>query len=414
MQEYKQPPCLITDDNRIGSGGNGNVGLVSNFENEKVIKIFSVNKKLSKGKRDRRYKRFCREIEVQRELSREINGILPVFDAGFPEEFSIKEPAWYTMPRADKFVVRDDVPLIKKLQRMLELAEILKQLHEKGMAHRDLKPENLLIFNGQICLADYGLVWIDGEESITQPTERLGPIKIMPPELEEREEIQKCDYTKSDVYLFAKVVWMYVKEDNFGYRGEYSRNDPQRYLSIKSNNGKTLEPLHQLMEKTSKHDWSKRPSISECMNLIKHQILILTGSFPKEKEREYSIKEKLSSYKTNVKPDVEVYEGGEKVLAFLKNMVQVVKLKVEKEGRTYFINPYLVRMPQTNLFVFSQEEFGGDIKRYAMHIHRLEFSEVKIKIVIEKLNQQERDIVEMLNVEIIDKDCEGEIILESG
>lgn len=75
------------------------------------------------------------------------------------------------MPKAEKFVLQDSLSLIEKLKNMFELDKILSKIHKKGMAHRDLKPENLLTFNGRIYLADYGLVWISGEESITHQTE---------------------------------------------------------------------------------------------------------------------------------------------------------------------------------------------------------------------------------------------------
>ena len=75
------------------------------------------------------------------------------------------------MPKAEKFVLQDGLSLIEKLKRMLELGKILSEIHKKGIAHRDLKPEKLLIFNGRIYLADYGLVWISGEESIMHQTE---------------------------------------------------------------------------------------------------------------------------------------------------------------------------------------------------------------------------------------------------
>lgn len=64
MQEYKEPPCKVTD-NRLGSGGNGIVGYVPNSQPETVIKIFSVDRKLSARKRDERFRRFCREIQIQ-------------------------------------------------------------------------------------------------------------------------------------------------------------------------------------------------------------------------------------------------------------------------------------------------------------------------------------------------------------
>ena len=71
--------------------------------------------------------------------------------------------------------MRDGISLIAKLQKMYELAKILNELHRKDMAHRDLKPDNLLIYGGRIFLADYGLLWVAGENTITPPRQsRLG------------------------------------------------------------------------------------------------------------------------------------------------------------------------------------------------------------------------------------------------
>lgn len=414
MQEYKNPPCAVDKNNKIGGGGNGKVGFVLGHEDELVIKIFSVSKNLDSEKRNRRYERFCREIVMQQQLSAEIEGILPILDFSFPEKFSKNQCAWYTMPRAEKFFVRDGIPLIAKLQKMYDLAKILKELHRKGMAHRDLKPDNLLIYRGRIFLADYGLLWVAGENTITPPTESLGPIKIMPPELEEREGLRQCDYPKSDVYLFAKVVWMYVNENDFGYRGEYSRKDPQRCLRIKTNYGKTIEPLHLMMEKCSKHNWSERPSIEDCMELIEHQIMILRGEFPQQKEREYTIKEQLASYRINVNPDAEVYESGVKVFAFLRDMIQVmdVKIVIAEMGRMRLINPYSVRVLQDNFFAFSEEVTEGQIKKSAMQIHRIEISEDKIVAILGNISEEQKINAGSSGIEVISGSYEAEIILK--
>lgn len=78
MQEYKEAPCKVNNRTKVGEGGNGIVGLVPNFDRETVIKIFKVNKKISKEERDRRYRRFCKEIEVQKELSCVMESILMI------------------------------------------------------------------------------------------------------------------------------------------------------------------------------------------------------------------------------------------------------------------------------------------------------------------------------------------------
>lgn len=76
-------------------------------------------------------------------------------------------------------------------------------------------------------LSDFGLYWRMDSDRYTKLNEAVGPHKIMPPELERVHSGLKLDYRPSDVYLFSKVLWMTLKEDNIGYRGKYQRGDMQ-------------------------------------------------------------------------------------------------------------------------------------------------------------------------------------------
>ena len=74
---------------------------------------------------------------------------MPVYDASFPDKFSHEELAWFTMPKADKFYVNEECDPVSKLYKMLDLANVLQELHHRGMAHRDIKPANLLIYDNR-------------------------------------------------------------------------------------------------------------------------------------------------------------------------------------------------------------------------------------------------------------------------
>lgn len=74
-------------------------------------------------------------------------------------------------------------------------------------------------------------MWHQNIEHLTHSKDKLGPYKIFPPELECIDDGVNIDYTYSDVYLFAKVLWMALKKDNNGFRGKYDRGDDQIYLS---------------------------------------------------------------------------------------------------------------------------------------------------------------------------------------
>ena len=56
------------------------------------------------------------------------------------------------------------------------------------------------------------------------------------------------DFRASDVFLFAKVVWMILKNDNMGFRGHYKEKIRQFYLNSSEYGVFTFEPIHRLFK----------------------------------------------------------------------------------------------------------------------------------------------------------------------
>ena len=79
--------------------------------------------------------------------------------------------------------------------------------------------------------------------------DRLGPMAIRPPELQPVEKVDGIDYRASDVYLFAKTVWMIIKSNGQGFPREYSRTLQEICFKKEELQATTAEPLHILMEK---------------------------------------------------------------------------------------------------------------------------------------------------------------------
>ncbi len=183
--------------------------------------------------------------------------------------------AWYLMRKARPFwhFCNKRTSLTNKLKYLIRLSEILCSLHKEECSHRDIKLGNLLFLDGDLVLSDFGLIWTIGDEIITNPDERIGPSFIGPIELEHRASWDS-DFRPSDVYLLSKVVWMVIKDDRWGFRGEYKRSNLQFYLNPKNFGVYTFEPIHRLLERATRLYKGDRISIEECRKLLKQQYQI--------------------------------------------------------------------------------------------------------------------------------------------
>ena len=69
------------------------------------------------------------------------------------------------------------------LDAAIQIAEGLKEAHEKGIIHRDIKPGNLLVTpKGQVKITDFGLAKLRGQTQLTRDGTALGTVAYMSPE----------------------------------------------------------------------------------------------------------------------------------------------------------------------------------------------------------------------------------------
>lgn len=385
MLEYKAPPCQMTKKNKVGNGGNGQVFLTN--DGKQVCKVFHIEGNLSREKIGRRYKRFCKEIQVQKTLAESITGVLTVYDYSAPENYSNKKPAWFTMPKAASFNIYNGKSLQDKLKDLIELGEIIEKLHMWDMAHRDIKPDNILIYQNHVCLSDYGLVWIDGENTLTQSPERIGPIRITPPELEVCEDINRCDYKKSDVYLFAKVSWMYIKEDKNGFKGSYRRGAHQIYLEKEAYGCVSFEPFHLMMLGATKDNWEDRIDISECLKLLKQQLMIVCGELSNEIQERYRLQEECLFFDQVVPPDYKIYEDPEKIVALLDRIIPGVEIELSDGLEKRIVKPKKYKSLAKNLMALYMEEPGRRMSRILLNISLMEQHDKKIVFMTSQLEE---------------------------
>lgn len=137
-------------------------------------------------------------------------------------------------------------------------------------------------------------------------------------------------FTESDVYLFAKTLWIILSKKQNGFFGQYIRNDNSKCLDrSKLRLGKTIEPLHILLECATKDDFRERISIESCIDLIEKQLRIANQEMPKDELNRYVFSEHLNVVKNELEADNLVYKKTEKIFSVIQQLIGAVELVID-------------------------------------------------------------------------------------
>lgn len=369
----------------IGHGGNGNVYKVTVLESHQLeipvnsqfaMKFFSARKDQKKRK-----KRFQREISTVQELQDKIDGIIPIYDSCY----SIKRKMWYLMPIAQQYEFQS-----YSLQTILDdaviLAETLQQVHQSDFCHRDIKPSNLLQYKGRISLADFGLALKKGEEHrLTENGDFLGPVGFRPPELQHITNFE-YDTCKSDVYMLAKTIWALITKKDFGFVGEYKREEPDLYLDPVKFNVLTFEPLHRMLEGATKYNYEQRISLTELIQFLKIQQSVLSGDLDVSFCYALRAQETMTFEAVHTRQDRTVYSEKTKILSILHAACKfstIAECDPLEDYKLGMLNAVVMYEPE--LIVLTVEIVDRVEKEYALRVKEIEMpadqSEIKIHSV---------------------------------
>lgn len=381
---------------RLGKGGNGAVYEVEvdGIEYPVVAKFFEYEG----DDIETRYKRFKKEIEFACNMEK-YDGIISIIDKKCPQSIpKSKEEAWFLMPKAVPYKVNRCIQISDKIDDMLRLAHIIETIHQKNYAHRDIKPENILILNDVLMLSDYGLVWGSEEERVTEANDRIGPYRILPPELEHVLIESIIDFRPSDVYLFAKVLWMTIKEDNIGFRGQYNRGDAQIYLKKQNYFVSTFEPIHKLLEEATYEDPDRRITIEKCIEYLTWQKMVLAYNegerFPDEKIKQFQYDEYSKEMIAQNIPSELIYEEKQMIFELLKNIIPIAEVYIKglgdfSKGKKIQISDFDVVSDKVSRLSYYYA--GKRIKEYQLNIKKMICSKLTDDIILEL---ESLDIVE--------------------
>lgn len=260
----------IENSEPIGSGGNANVYLAENVKTRSMVAL----KELKTGGRffEEKKDRFCIETRLVKRIQDSVKGIIPIFDAGLPDEKN-KKKYWYAMPIAEpiakKFTGQESVEQIAIC--VIELANVMNELHKKGIVHRDIKPSNIYFYKGGYCFGDFGLVDYPEKENLTKIKESVGAKTTIAPEM--KRNAKDSDGKKADVYSLAKTLWMLLTRNETGFDGTYDAESKLMGLS-EILKGEHIVELEELLYDSTREEPELRPTMEQFAKRLKEWLEI--------------------------------------------------------------------------------------------------------------------------------------------
>ena len=194
-------------ERQIGRGGMASVWLARDLRHERPVAIKVMHEEIGGAIAA---DRFLREIRLTARLQHP--NIIPMLDSGtLPNPTGITLP-WYAMPYIDGESLRNRLererflPIDEALRITEETAGALHAAHRVGIVHRDIKPENLLLADGRVYVADFGvskvLLGTDAQR-FTSTGLAIGTPTYMSPEQGTAESVD----ARSDQYSLACVLY---------------------------------------------------------------------------------------------------------------------------------------------------------------------------------------------------------------
>jgi serine/threonine-protein kinase len=193
----------------LGQGGMATVYLAEDLKHDRKVAIKVLHPELSAVLGA---ERFLTEIKTTANLQHP--HILGLIDSGSADGL-----LYYVMPFVDgetlraRLVREQQLPVKEAVRIATETASALEYAHRRGVIHRDIKPENILLQDGQVLVADFGIalaVSQAGGQRMTQTGLSLGTPSYMSPEQATGE---KTITARSDVYALGAMTYEMLMGD---------------------------------------------------------------------------------------------------------------------------------------------------------------------------------------------------------
>ena len=208
-------------ERELGRGGMATVYLARDLRHDRRVAVKVLHPDLAAVLGAERFL-----VEIRTTANLQHPHILPLFDSGTlhveggsADKGGAETRLFYVMPFVDGETLRArlererQLPVDEAVRIAREVADALDYAHRHGVIHRDVKPENILLQEGHVQVADFGIalaVTRAGGDRLTQTGLSLGTPQYMAPEQATGERVIDA---RADVYALGAVLYEMLAGD---------------------------------------------------------------------------------------------------------------------------------------------------------------------------------------------------------
>ncbi len=228
--------------------------------------------------------RFFREAELAGNLHH--RNITTIYDFGIENDVPFIVQEFLSGEDLDKVIKRGEpLPLQRKIEILIAIAEGLHFAHEAHVIHRDIKPANIRILeNGTIKIMDFGIAKsLQSESSLTQTGITLGTSAYLAPEQIRGETLDR----RTDVFAVGVLAYELLAYQK-PFRGEHLSTILYRILNEAPEPIQSLAPdvppgmaaiVSRAMEKNIENRYTSMEAMRQDLISVYRQIVGGSGGF---------------------------------------------------------------------------------------------------------------------------------------
>jgi len=240
---------------KVGEGGMGVVYKAEDTKLKRTVALKFLPRELTRDAQARA--RFIQEAQAAAALDHP--NICAVFEIGEAEGSTYIAMPYVKGQSLKEKIAIGPLSVEEALAIAGQVAEGLKEAHERGIIHRDIKPANIMITDkGQAKIMDFGLAKLEAGVDLTRTMAVIGTAAYMSPEQARGEEVDH----RTDIWSFGATLYeMLTGQKPFG-----QKHDLVLLNSILNDTTEAVsrirpeipKPLDRVIQKSLEKDRSRR------------------------------------------------------------------------------------------------------------------------------------------------------------